>query len=56
MTVLGEHVTARLWAGFGIVWVALLLLTVDSLRTARASPGGASRRPTDGGEAPEPCP
>ena len=26
--------TAR-WVGFGIVWVALILLTIDSLRAAR---------------------
>ncbi len=32
---LGEHVTPRLWVGFGIVWLALTLLTVDSLRAAR---------------------
>jgi chloramphenicol-sensitive protein RarD len=37
VTVLGEHVSARLWVGFGIVWVALVMLTVDSLRTARAN-------------------
>jgi chloramphenicol-sensitive protein RarD len=29
---LGEHVSSRLWVGFGIVWVALVLLSVDSLR------------------------
>ena len=54
--VLGEHVSARLWVGFGIVWVALVLLSIDSLRTAnsartRAPPG--RRRPdgTDGARA-----
>lgn len=31
---LGERLTPARWAGFGIVWVALLLLTVDSLRAA----------------------
>ena len=31
--VLGEHMSARLWVGFGIVWVALVLLSIDSLRT-----------------------
>ena len=35
--VLGERVSGRLWVGFGIVWVALVLLSVDSLRTANAS-------------------
>lgn len=34
---LGEHVSPALWVGFGIVWIALLLLTVDSLGSARAS-------------------
>lgn len=33
--VLGEHVTGPLWVGFGIVWVALAVLTVDALRAAR---------------------
>ena len=28
---LGEHMSTPRWTGFGIVWVALLLLTVDSL-------------------------
>ena len=31
---LGEHMTPARWAGFGLVWVALLVLTVDTLRTA----------------------
>jgi len=35
--VLGERVSGRLWVGFDIVWVALVLLGVDSLRTANAS-------------------
>ncbi|GGL32769.1 EamA family transporter RarD [Phycicoccus endophyticus] len=34
---LGEHVSGRLWVGFGIVWVALVLLSVDSLTAARAA-------------------
>ena len=37
VVVLGEHVSARLWVGFGIVWVALVLLSVDSLRAAGAA-------------------
>ncbi len=32
---LGEHVSGRLWVGFGIVWIALVLLTIDSARAAR---------------------
>jgi chloramphenicol-sensitive protein RarD len=55
--VLGEHVSARLWVGFGIVWVALVLLSIDSLhsvngaRLERRRVAGAA-----GTEAPEPCP
>ena len=60
--VLGEHVSARLWVGFGIVWVALLLLSIDSLRTANAARTERRRVPVTvpdsrpGTEAPEPCP
>jgi chloramphenicol-sensitive protein RarD len=32
---LGEQMAASRWAGFGLVWAALVLLTIDSLRTAR---------------------
>lgn len=37
---LDEHVTPGLWVGFGIVWVALVLLTIDSLmhRSHRVAP------------------
>lgn len=34
--VLGEHVTTQRWIGFGIVWLALVVLTTDSLRAHRA--------------------
>jgi chloramphenicol-sensitive protein RarD len=44
---LGEHMTPARWAGFGLVWVALLVLTVDTLRTA-------SRRRTAARRAAEP--
>jgi len=58
--VLGEHVSARLWVGFGIVWVALVLLSIDSLHTANSSRLQRRRvEGTDGSagtEAPEPCP
>jgi chloramphenicol-sensitive protein RarD len=33
--VLGERVSAALWVGFGIVWLALTVLTVDSVAAAR---------------------
>ncbi|KRE35923.1 hypothetical protein ASG73_14700 [Janibacter sp. Soil728] len=35
VTLLGEHIDTARWLGFGIVWIALVCLTVDSLRTAR---------------------
>jgi chloramphenicol-sensitive protein RarD len=35
--VLGEHMAASRWAGFALVWAALAILTVDSLRAARRS-------------------
>jgi chloramphenicol-sensitive protein RarD len=60
--VLGEHVSGRLWVGFGIVWVALVVLSWDSLRAARGA--RADRRAAavvavadvDRAEAAEPCP
>ncbi|MBD7958525.1 EamA family transporter RarD [Microbacterium sp. Sa4CUA7] len=36
---LGEDMPPERWAGFALVWVALILLTVDSLRHARRSRG-----------------
>lgn len=40
VTVLGEHVSPARWIGFGIVWIALLVLSTDALlhgrRRARA--------------------
>jgi len=48
---LGEHVTGALWVGFGIVWIALLLLTIDSVRNAQTN-----RRARLAGPDPEPCP
>ncbi|MDQ8044130.1 MAG: EamA family transporter RarD [Solirubrobacteraceae bacterium] len=38
VVLLGEHMPASRWFGFGLVWVALVLLTLDSLRTARVAP------------------
>ena len=32
---LGETMSASRWVGFGIVWIALLVLTVDSVRSVR---------------------
>ena len=36
MLLLGEVMPTSRWVGFGIVWVALALLTVDSLWSARS--------------------
>ena len=33
---LDEHMSATRWIGFGIVWVALVLLAADSFRSARS--------------------
>ncbi|MGL4176410.1 MAG: EamA family transporter [Dermatophilaceae bacterium] len=35
--VLGESVSGRLWVGFGIVWLALVILTADSLRATHTA-------------------
>jgi chloramphenicol-sensitive protein RarD len=32
---LGESVPGPRWIGFGLVWVALILLSYDSVRTSR---------------------
>lgn len=34
VAILGEHLSPGRWVGFGIVWVALLLLSVDAIRQA----------------------
>ena len=51
VVLLGEHVTPALWVGFAIVWVALLLLTLDSLRQGRSN-----RRTRLAGPEVDPCP
>jgi chloramphenicol-sensitive protein RarD len=38
LLVFGEHMPAARWAGFVLVWVALVLLTVDGIRQARRMP------------------
>lgn len=35
VTVLGEHMPAGRWVGFGLVWVALSIFTVEALRERR---------------------
>ena len=52
--VLGEHVSGRLWIGFGIVWVALAVLSYDSLTTAGRRRRELRRRRTDADRSGEP--
>ena len=56
VVVLDEDVSGPRWVGFAIVWVALVLLTVDSLRSARATRSERRALGPDGSAAPEPCP
>lgn len=51
VVVLDEDVSGALWIGFGIVWVALVLLSVDSLRQGRSN-----RRARLAALEPDPCP
>ncbi len=37
LALLGEHMPSSRWVGFGIVWVALVVLSVDSVLAARRS-------------------
>lgn len=37
---LGEHVSPERWIGFGIVWIALILLTLDTVLTLRRARSG----------------
>jgi chloramphenicol-sensitive protein RarD len=41
---LDEHVPGARWVGFGLVWVALVLLSVDSVRETRARTRARERR------------
>lgn len=34
VTLLGEHLSTGRWIGFGVVWIALILLSVDALRSS----------------------
>jgi chloramphenicol-sensitive protein RarD len=45
LTISGEHMPASRWIGFGLVWLALTVLSVDGLRAARRSRWGASAAP-----------
>jgi chloramphenicol-sensitive protein RarD len=37
LLVFGEHMPASRWIGFGLVWIALAILSVDALRAAQRS-------------------
>lgn len=39
VAVLGEQMSSMRWAGFGLVWLALTVFTMDSLRSRRGIPG-----------------
>jgi chloramphenicol-sensitive protein RarD len=51
-----EPMPAERWAGFVLVWMALVIITVDSWRSRSRSPGGrsAKRNQTPPGEVTEP--
>ncbi|MDT0214181.1 EamA family transporter RarD [Rothia sp. ARF10] len=51
VVLLDEQVSGALWVGFGIVWVALVLLSVDSLRQVHSN-----RRARVAALEPDPCP
>lgn len=40
ITLLGEEMSIGRWIGFALVWIALMILTVDSLRPKRQLPSG----------------
>lgn len=41
--ILGEHMPTSRWIGFGLVWIALVVLTTDGLRHARRPARSAAR-------------
>src|SRR3954469_3054612 len=45
---LGEHMSPARWAGFGLVWVALVVLTVDTVRAASRRRPAALAAPESG--------
>ncbi|MHA7188958.1 EamA family transporter RarD [Arthrobacter sp. MDT2-16] len=50
LLVLGEEMPFERWIGFSLVWVALILLTIDMLRTVHRQPKAA--KPADAVDAP----
>ena len=45
LVVFGEDMPASRWIGFGLVWLALTVLSVDGVRAARRSRAGAAAEP-----------
>ena len=45
---LGEEMTTGRWIGFGIVWLALIVLTADSIVHARRARAGRAKATADG--------
>jgi chloramphenicol-sensitive protein RarD len=41
VAILHEPMPPARWIGFGLVWIALILLTIDSLRSVRRSRAAA---------------
>jgi chloramphenicol-sensitive protein RarD len=46
LTIVGEDMPPSRWIGFGLVWIALVVLSVDGLRASRRARGQASAVPT----------
>jgi chloramphenicol-sensitive protein RarD len=49
LVVFKEAMTLDRWIGFGVVWVALLVLTVDMLRSARKTSVARRRNRAEAG-------
>jgi chloramphenicol-sensitive protein RarD len=45
VTILGEHMPAARWAGFGLVWIALVVFSVDSVLAGRRRATTAAPQP-----------
>jgi len=47
VVLLDEHMPSERWIGFGIVWLALIVLTVDSLLSLRGTRAARRDLPVD---------
>jgi chloramphenicol-sensitive protein RarD len=47
VVLLDEHMPSERWIGFGIVWLALVVLTVDSLLSLRGARAARRDLPVD---------